>query len=413
MSRSFNELIKDFNTIRSYAREFYINGFKHREEFQEKSLRSYDNERRRIESFLSEYTEWEQTAQGKTIRLELKQEPLDTNPLFKLWQTKSFTKNDVFLHFTILDCLTSYESLSLTELTELLHQEYLNHFDGAPTLSELTIRNKLKEYSRLGVLQEIEKEKRLHYQLVALLSLEKKMIPVLHFYKEVLPGGVIGQFLLNKLNQKTENPFTFKHHFIVHSLDEEIVLTILAAITEHRYISVYQYNGKEAELIPLSLYVSTETGRQYLVGLLHKNLLTSIRIDNIKEVILKEPVEQYLDFQEQFSEKKETSWNGSFNQKPLKKLRVLLQILEGYEDYLMTRIAREQRMGISYRIDQKTVVFEIELIDLFAINPFLRTFVGRIISIESTDKEWETLFINDLKELIALYSPSKEVKIDD
>lgn len=37
MSRQFNELIKEFNSIRLYAREFYINGFKLREEFREKA----------------------------------------------------------------------------------------------------------------------------------------------------------------------------------------------------------------------------------------------------------------------------------------------------------------------------------------------------------------------------------------
>lgn len=413
MSRVFNELIKEFNLIRSYSRDFYINGFKYREEFQEKSLRSYDNERRRIESYLNDYIEWEQTPQGKALRLNLKDETLATNPLFKLWKTKSFTKNDIFLHFTLLDCLTSHDSLSLTELTDCIHNKYLSKFEQAPTFSEITIRNKLKEYCQLGIFQSLEKEKRIHYQLTPIVTLDEKWLPVLHFYKVILPGGVIGQYLLDQNDYSIESPFTFKHHFIVHSLDEEIVLTSLAALKEQRYLHIIQYNELQTTIAPFSFYHSTETGRQYLVGFIRKKLLTSIRIDNIKTAALGKTIKNHQELNQLFSERKDTSWNGSFNQEPMKKLRVLLQIEVGKEDYLMNRLIREQRMGTSYRLDSNTVVFEIELLDLFALNPFLRTFIGRILSIESTDKNWERLFINDMNELIALYAKPQEEEKND
>jgi hypothetical protein len=412
MSRRFNELIKEFNTIRSYARDFYINGFKQREDFDEKSLRSYDNERRRIESYLHPYIQWEQTAQGKTIRLDLKQEQLNTNPFFKLWQTKSFTKNDIFLHFVLLDCLTRFDTLSLSELTELIHQDYLSLFENAPILSEITVRNKLKEYCQIGILHETEKDKRRSYQFVSPIKLNEKMIPVLHFYKEIFPGGVIGQFLLDQIDTPSASPFLFKHHFIVHSLDELVVLKCLTAITEKRTLHIIKYNNKPVSFSPFSLYISTETGRQYLVGFIHKKLLTSIRIDTIKELSLGKEIKNYLELAERFSKLKNTSWNASFNRNSLKYLGVLLYIEEGKEEYLLTRINREKRMGTWRRIDESTVLFEIELLDLFAINPFLRTFMGRIISIESTDEKWKHLFIHDMKEMIALYQPSEEV-LDD
>ena len=50
---SYSELIKNFEKIRAYMREFYIYGFKSREEYEKKSSRSYDDERRRIESWRS------------------------------------------------------------------------------------------------------------------------------------------------------------------------------------------------------------------------------------------------------------------------------------------------------------------------------------------------------------------------
>ena len=45
---AYSELIKDFSRIRDYMREFFVYGFKSRDEYGQKSARSYDNERRRI-----------------------------------------------------------------------------------------------------------------------------------------------------------------------------------------------------------------------------------------------------------------------------------------------------------------------------------------------------------------------------
>lgn len=54
---SYSELIKNFEKIHSYMRKFYVYGFKNREEYDKKSARSYDDERRRMESWLGEYIE--------------------------------------------------------------------------------------------------------------------------------------------------------------------------------------------------------------------------------------------------------------------------------------------------------------------------------------------------------------------
>ena len=39
---AYSELIKSFERIRNYMREFYVYGFKSREEYSIKSARSYD-----------------------------------------------------------------------------------------------------------------------------------------------------------------------------------------------------------------------------------------------------------------------------------------------------------------------------------------------------------------------------------
>lgn len=68
---SYSELIKNFGRIRDYMREFYVCGFKSREEYDRKSARSYDDERRRIESWLGDYMGFVKTAGGKNVFLAI------------------------------------------------------------------------------------------------------------------------------------------------------------------------------------------------------------------------------------------------------------------------------------------------------------------------------------------------------
>ena len=60
-----SKLIKNFDRIRDYMRQLYIYGFKRRTEYDKKSARSYDNERRRIESWLGDFMRFRQTPDGK------------------------------------------------------------------------------------------------------------------------------------------------------------------------------------------------------------------------------------------------------------------------------------------------------------------------------------------------------------
>ena len=51
----FQELIKNIDKCRDYVRDFFVYGFKSRSDFPGKSARTYDDERRRIVSWLPDY----------------------------------------------------------------------------------------------------------------------------------------------------------------------------------------------------------------------------------------------------------------------------------------------------------------------------------------------------------------------
>ena len=116
---AYSELIKNFNRIREYMREFYVYGFKSREEYTKKSARSYDDERRRLEGWLGEYMGFRQTPDGKNVFLSIDSRISRRNPLYKAWKTKSFTDGDITLHFILFDLLYAPDiALTLNEIME-------------------------------------------------------------------------------------------------------------------------------------------------------------------------------------------------------------------------------------------------------------------------------------------------------
>lgn len=127
---AYNELIKNFEKIRAYMREFYVYGFKSRDEYDKKSPRSYDNERRRIESWLGEHMSFMRTLEGKNVFISIDSRSSNHNPLYKALKAKSFTDGDITLHFIIFDILSNEdEAYSLSELMTKIDEEYLCCFE--------------------------------------------------------------------------------------------------------------------------------------------------------------------------------------------------------------------------------------------------------------------------------------------
>lgn len=125
----FQELIGSFPKTREYVRDFFVYGFKTRNDFKDKSPRTYDNERRRLESWLAPYVRKDYAADGSNLSLAIDSSLLDTNPLFQVWKTKSFTDNDIVLHFLILDLLRDGRKMTAEEITDGLLAGYEVLFD--------------------------------------------------------------------------------------------------------------------------------------------------------------------------------------------------------------------------------------------------------------------------------------------
>ena len=208
---AYSELVKNFNRIREYMREFYVYGFKSRDEYTGKSARSYDDERRRLESWLGDYMRFRQTPDGKNVFISIDSRVSQHNPLYKAWKAKSFTDGDITLHFILMDILAVSDTpITLGDITGRV-DAYLSDFEAPRLFDESTVRKKLKEYVSEGIVIAEKRGKTMYYSRAEMS--EVYGTDVLDFFSEVSPCGVIGSFLLDKGNRH-ETHFAYKHHYI-------------------------------------------------------------------------------------------------------------------------------------------------------------------------------------------------------
>ena len=71
---AYSELFKNYSDIRNFMRRFYVYGFEKRQDFTAKSSRSYDDNRRRLDSWLENYMSFKSDADGRAYRISLDSE---------------------------------------------------------------------------------------------------------------------------------------------------------------------------------------------------------------------------------------------------------------------------------------------------------------------------------------------------
>ena len=404
----FQELIKSFAKSRDYVRDFFIYGFKTRDDFSDKSGRTYDNEKRRIESWLSEYIHSEYTKNGKNVAITLDSNLLLTNPLYRVWKSKSFTDNDIMLHFFLFDILQDGEARTIDELTNEILANYDVLFE--PQL----VRKKVKEYEEEGLLVCQKSGKQYQYFCANNLSYDiQEEVPALldavRFYHLSAPMGILGSTILD--NQKTFNDiFTIKHGFFGYTLEDEILLQVLTAIREKRAISLVNKSSKsgrvqELEGIPLKIFVSTKTGRRYVCLYRQQNQrFENQRLDSIKKVTLLDVNPDYEEHKENLSRNLSKVFGVSFGNNHVNDtIKLTLHIDERREAFIINRLEREGRDGTITHIDKNTYTYEKEVFDGNEMMPWIKTFTGRILAFESNNSQLTTKFYNDMRQMAAMY----------
>lgn len=404
---AYSELIKNFDRIRGYMREFYVYGFKSREEYDRKSARSYDDERRRIESWLGEFMGFRQTPEGKNVFITIDSRSLRHNPLYKAWKAKSFTDGDITIHFILFDILHD-PSVRLTagEITRIMDEEYLAGFSVPRVFDESTIRKKLKEYVGEGLLESEKTGKCVRYHRSR--GVLPGCVDALHFYSETAPCGVIGSFLLDKAGPHQEH-FAFKHHYITQALDSDILCRLFLIMRERRAAEIENFSRRAKHpgtlrILPLRVFISVQNGRQYLMAwLFSKKRIVTLRLDYILSV---KPLEVQEDFsfrRAELDRVQKHMWGVAARSKTtLEHVEFVVRYRED-EQYIYNRLQREKRCGTVEKLDDHSCRFSAEVYDINEMFPWIRTFLCRITDIHFSDQVLEEKFRRDLKAMYAMY----------
>ena len=410
----FKELIKSFSKSREYVRDFFVYGFKTRDEFTGWSGRTYDNERRRLESWLSGHVRQEYSGKGENIYLSIDSNLLDTNPLYQVWKTKSFTDNDIMLHFYILDYLNHSHKQNADEITDGILSEYDKMFD--PQM----IRRKCNKYADAGILIKEKSGKEILYCLAPsfqkVLSTYSGLKHAIKLYHLSSPLGIVGNTIMDNAAFKN-NIFRIKHSFFVHTLEDEILLSLLSAMHDQKTVflrikSTKSENFRETEGVPLKIFISTRTGRRFLCLYLPRSRrFASTRLDAIKEVKVKESYSDYSHMKEKLEKNKNLAWGVSFqnsDHRHLEHVKLTLHIHENSEGFILNRLKREGRGGTISRIAPDTFTYETQVFDANEMLPWIRTFIGRILAIESDCPKLTRFFERDFSAMYRMYFKESE-----
>ena len=100
-----------------------------------------------------------------------------------------------------------------------------------------TVRNKCREYVRLGILESEKSGKAFAYRLSSPMELEnaplyQELMQAVKFCSEAMPFGIVGSTLLDR-EFLHNDVFCWKHYFLVHTLEDQVLLKILEAMREH------------------------------------------------------------------------------------------------------------------------------------------------------------------------------------
>ena len=400
---AYSELIKNFGKVRSYMRDFYVCGFKGRGEFGERSSRIYDDEARRVRSWLEGYIDSYYDESGKKVFISIDSRTLSRNPLYIAFKTKSFTGWDIVLHFTLLDILTDGPA-TVQECLERITAGYLAPFD-AEFPDEGTVRNKLKEYEQMGVIRSGKRGRALVYSLAD----PFRQLPVwrdaIDFFSEAAPLGVIGSYF-------PENPssaFAFKHQYLLGALDSEILYQLFRCMEENRgaVLTVFSRRKKEETahpVFPMRLYFSAQTGRQYVLGY-HYTYGKSMffRLDSIREVRPRDADPEPEKYEAVWREFDRCLWGISTGNSSASDHVEMLVHAGPEEGFIADRLRREKRHGTVEQVGEDTWRFTADVYDAAEMLPWLRTFIGRIVKLECSNPAVTRLFREDLEKMRRMY----------
>ncbi|SFD21396.1 WYL domain-containing protein [Ruminococcus albus] len=412
----FSELIKNFGKTRDYIRDFFIYGCKVRSDFNRKSLRTYSDEKRRVESWMGDYMRYDESVRGRSVSISVDSCHIPENPLYNAFYSKSFTDNDMVLHFLLTDILSDGHYRALKDIVDELNNEYSMLFD------EQTVRNKLKEYTQEGLILTEKRGKTLYYSLCGdrtdeYINRFEGLDDALKYFSETQHFGVIGNSILKSVGMNNDL-FFIKHNYIIHTLEDILIPDILSAIDEKRYITLRTFSankssdsddsGREAQAVPMQILISVQTGRRYLAAYIPAvKRFSAFRLDYIKTVKKSTVCEKYNELKDKYEKNISRCFGVSFGKRKdmgtVAPMKITFYADEEKEPHIIERLHREKRCCILEKSGEHLYTLTADVFDPNEMMQWVKTFIGRIVKIEGGTSEIIQRFYKDIIRMEKMY----------
>lgn len=411
---AYTESIKDLERLRKILLNFYVDGSKTKEDYLPSFYRGASFV---IENALGEdvQTTRKNGKSKKSISLDARIHQV--NPLYKLFFLKSFNNNDISLHFHIIDILSDRKRKRLADITEELRQRYFDYFEDSDKNTtqkdnfQDTVRNKLEEMVSLGIIDAISVGNRFEYSLPEDIVSINGMEDAISFFSSSFPSGVLGEIIKQEyLEENKDDIFVFKHNYINHALDADVLCVALNAAKESRKVE-FDYDTRSQRedqyrfsVFPIKVYSSVSEGRQYLFSYnYNNNHYTFFRLDKIHNMKVGEKDEMADNHRAFFEENRKKMWGSSLNNEWKTEHVEFVLSIPVSEGFVLSRLNREKRNCDVRKIEEEKYLVSVDVVDPRAMVPWIRTFYGRLESFSSSDENITKEIQEDIKSLKEYY----------
>ncbi len=412
-------LIRDYDNIRYILRTIYIFGCFTRDDFIEMGIsgRKYDNEQRRISSYLPQkFIQKRRIDKKVLLYCSYSMQDSEKNYLVDTFRNKSFTALDIMAFFYVQQLLADGKEMTATEL-----------LDAIPILNDTVIftkdnlRVKLDELVEKGYIESHKEGRTVLYKLADDIwndfsneELEEICL-YLEYIKNVSPIEIPYYFLEQKLqlymeyerkiNMKQHKVFALKHNHIFNSLDNDILIQILRGCSSKKSLKLSMDNGKDRKVLPVKVIHDSTYGRQYLYCFdMEIEKQSVIRIDRICSVSLSRKMScEENQIVNGVINLTEECWCTSGVNSELKEIVIEFKFDELKEAYILRRINQEGHNGEIRRVDEGIYEFRARLRDPNEMIPWIRSFGERARVINSEGCNTIEVLAEDWKRAVKNY----------
>jgi len=390
--------LRDFNDVRGYIRDFYVFAYKNQADFADTTISTYYNKLKQIKFWLGDYFVSRKGDRGVVSYFSFDNRKLRHNPLYYPYKCKNFTDVAMKTHFAILSALSGGGKKSTEEIYDELY--YLGSAESEDVDINLeSVRNRIKEYVQIGILKESKRGSTFYYELKRNSIDINRWKRAIEFFSEVDPLGLIGSFILERFEDEGPGFFCFKHGFSFQAIDSIVLFDIVDAIEREMTVKITESHNRtgniEKEILPLKVYISTDSGRQHVLAYDMKEKQYEFhRIDYIDSVEIRERNESFANIKSGMSGFEGKLWNPTFGQRVPQKYSIEFDFPENAE-FLVRRLTRESRNG-TVKKKKGNWILTVEAYDTTSVLPLIRSFMGYIVDIKSLDSSLKEIWQDEL-----------------